>query len=321
MPKISVIIPVYNTEKYISKCLESIIKQTYTDIEIICINDFSNDNSGNIIKEYTKSDNRIKLLEFTSNKGVSAARNSGIKISSGDYIYFIDSDDWIEKNYLEIMLDNIEKTNSDIVVNRNMVSVQNDKFYPYNFQKGQLDIPDNSFINIEKDTHNVSCGPCNKLYKLNLLKEHSLYFPEGYTYEDIFFHYITFAYSKKIYFFYGSEYFYRKTDGSLTSTMILDSDKVINIFNLLYEYYEKHNLLNKGIKIYYTLPFFNIQNEETYNAFKAYFLKAGNHILNSEIYNDLDKFICNNILNSSNYNEYISKYSPNVAISYIRKNK
>ena len=90
---------------------------------------------------------------------------------------------------------------------------------------------------------------------------------------------------------------------------------------MIYDFYKERNLLDKNIKIYYTMPFFNVQNEETYIAFKNYFKKAGEYILNNEIFNDMDKFFCKNILETKDYKDYISKYSPNVAISYIRRKK
>ena len=95
MPKISVIVPIFNVEKYLKECLESIINQTFKDIEIICINDGSTDNSLDILNQYAEKDNRIKVIT-QSNQGLSAARNTGIKYANGEYISFIDSDDYID---------------------------------------------------------------------------------------------------------------------------------------------------------------------------------------------------------------------------------
>lgn len=321
MVKISVIIPVYNVEKYLSQCLDSVINQTFKDIEIICVNDGSSDNSLEILKDYAQRDDRIIIKNFEENKGVSAARNWALNIAKGEYIYFIDSDDWIEKNYLEVMFKTIEQTGADIIMNRNMLSCQNGEIFPSVFQSGQNKIKDNTFIDIHKETHNISFGPCAKLHRTSLLKNNNITFPVGYVYEDMFFHLVTFAYSKKIYFFKGPEYYYRKTEGSITSKMKQDSDKIINILGFIYDYYKEHNLLGLGIKIYYTMPLFTIQNEKTYNAFKSYFLRAGDYILNSDIYNDMDKFLCKNILETKDYNDYISKFSANVAISYLRRKK
>ncbi len=113
--KISVIIPIYNSEKYLSECLESIINQTFKDIEIICINDGSKDNSLNILNEYLKKDNRIIIVN-QKNSGVSSARNKGIRLSTGDFISFIDSDDYLDLNVYEKCVQRIIRDNSDIII-------------------------------------------------------------------------------------------------------------------------------------------------------------------------------------------------------------
>ena len=113
--KISIIIPVFNSEEYINNCLDSVINQTYRNIEIIIINDGSTDNSERIIKEYSSIDSRIKYYK-KSNGGVSSARNYGIKKSRGDYIFFLDSDDQIQDNALEIMLEMLLKKKNSISI-------------------------------------------------------------------------------------------------------------------------------------------------------------------------------------------------------------
>ncbi|MBE6024850.1 MAG: glycosyltransferase [Cellulosilyticum sp.] len=114
-PLISVIVPTYNVEKYISKCLDSIISQTYENIEIIVVNDGSTDNSLSIVEEYEKKDARIKVFS-QKNQGLSAARNTGIDNSKGEYLLFIDSDDYIETNMIEVLENNIRENNADISI-------------------------------------------------------------------------------------------------------------------------------------------------------------------------------------------------------------
>lgn len=115
MERISVIVPVYNTEKYLSRCLESIVNNNYRELEIVCINDGSSDNSLAILKEYQKQDSRIIVLD-TPNSGVSAARNMGLDYATGDYIAFVDSDDWVHKEYFRILLHYQKKYESDITM-------------------------------------------------------------------------------------------------------------------------------------------------------------------------------------------------------------
>lgn len=111
---ISVIVPVYNVEKYLKKCIDSLINQTYSNLEIILINDGSTDNSGIICDKYMSIDQRIKVIH-QQNKGVSAARNAGLKIARGDYITFVDSDDWLENNAYSVLVADIQDNSADAV--------------------------------------------------------------------------------------------------------------------------------------------------------------------------------------------------------------
>lgn len=111
---ISIIIPVYNVEKYLKRCLDSVVNQTYNNLEIICINDGSKDNSENILKEYKNKDNRIVIIN-KQNEGVSSARNEGINYSHGNYVCFVDSDDWLEHNAIETLYTTLLEQDVDVV--------------------------------------------------------------------------------------------------------------------------------------------------------------------------------------------------------------
>ena len=104
MPKVSVIIPVYNVEKYLRECLDSVVNQTLKDIEIICVNDYSTDNSPKILEEYASHDNRIKIINNEKNIHAGQSRNKGLSLSSGEYVFFMDSDDYLELNALETVV-------------------------------------------------------------------------------------------------------------------------------------------------------------------------------------------------------------------------
>ena len=116
MSKVSIIIPVYNVEPYLDQCLESVIKQTYKNLEIIIINDGSTDNSVSIIKKYQKIDQRIIFINNYKNEGLGVTRNIGIRISTGEYLYCVDSDDWLELNAIELLVKRIEETDADFVI-------------------------------------------------------------------------------------------------------------------------------------------------------------------------------------------------------------
>ena len=114
-PIISVIVPIYNVEEYLPKCLDSILNQTFSNIEIICVNDGSTDGSRKVLEEYKKRDFRIKIVD-KENGGLSSARNAGMKVAVGEYYSFIDSDDWIDKTMLEKLYENMTTLNTDISI-------------------------------------------------------------------------------------------------------------------------------------------------------------------------------------------------------------
>ena len=113
-PKVSVIVPVYNVEKYLPHCLDSLVNQTLKDIEIICVNDGSTDGSLAILQRYAAKDKRIKIID-KENEGAEAARNNALDTASGTYIAFVDSDDWVENIYLEEQISLLEENNADMV--------------------------------------------------------------------------------------------------------------------------------------------------------------------------------------------------------------
>lgn len=180
MPKVSVIIPVYNTEKYLEKCLDSVCNQTLSDIEIICIDDCSTDNSLNILKEYASKDNRIKLIEFKENKGAAVARNTGIIEAKGEYLGFVDSDDYVDLNFYELLYYSIIKNDADAVKGKLIL-----KDVEYNINKDNTyDINDLVTKNCAYFYHSFTTG----LYNVKFLKENNIKFLEGCKYfEDPFF--------------------------------------------------------------------------------------------------------------------------------------
>lgn len=178
MPVISVIVPVYNTEQYLPHCLNSIIAQSMADIEIICVNDGSIDNSINILQSYASRDERIKLIN-QSNKGQSSARNAALKIASGQYIYFVDSDDSIHNQTLEILYKTALITGSEIVGFDNVKTYIGDEFIDLNdlhYTKHN-----NPLVYILNHTASSSVI-WNKMYRADFIKGFN--FIEGIYFED-----------------------------------------------------------------------------------------------------------------------------------------
>lgn len=184
MSKVSIIVPVYNVEKYLRKCIDSLINQTLNDIEIICINDGSIDKSLKILKEYKNKDSRIILLN-QENSGQSVARNRGIEIAKGEYLGFVDPDDWIDLDYYEKLYNAASTNDTDIAVGGiiRVTGIKKKKFL--NFEKETL--TDNTKLKFELCDVPEKSYIWNKIYKTQKLKEINLKFEEGRIFEDCIF--------------------------------------------------------------------------------------------------------------------------------------
>ena len=221
MTKISVIVPVYNVENYLSKCLDSLLKQTFDDFEIILINDGSTDNSLNIINQY--KDKRIKLIN-KKNEGQAIARNFGIKKASGEFIMFVDSDDYVDKDILKISYNNAIQANADIVC-----------FDSYLVADGIIENNQIKKIKSDDDKKNFilnQSGPCFMLIKTNIIKDNNLFFPKLNAYEDIALVPSYGLFAKKIIFINDKLYYYVIRSGS-TMNQIEYSSKLEQIFDAM----------------------------------------------------------------------------------------
>lgn len=182
MPKISVIVPVYKVEEYIHRCVDSILNQTFSDFEIILVDDGSPDVCGKICDEYAKKDTRIKVVH-KRNGGLSDARNVGFTYAEGEYTIFIDSDDYIEKDMLEYLYDNISQYNADMST-CGAYDVFDDRIEQKEVIEEFVCSGEDAFGYILKGIH-IRGEIWNKLIKTNLIND--LQFPKGKLYEDIFF--------------------------------------------------------------------------------------------------------------------------------------
>lgn len=251
-PLVSIIVPVYKVENYLKKCIDSITNQTYTNLEILLVDDGSPDNCPKICDDYASLDDRIKVIH-KKNGGLSDARNVGMKIAKGEYIGFVDSDDWIDSDMYKILVGLILKYNADIA----------ECGLRFVFPDRTIETDDNK-ITILENTKAIECfldrsidikgSVWNKLYKKSIIA--NLNFPIGKLHEDAFFTYKALYSSKKYVRIESSCYNYlQERPGSIMSVKV----KPINILTVI-EAFEERNV------------FFKAKNEEIlYLKSKAYY--------------------------------------------------
>ena len=182
MPKISIIVPVYKVENYLSQCVDSILNQTFADWECILVDDGSPDGSGVICDEYAQKDTRIHVIH-KENRGVSSARNTGLSAAQGEYIYFIDSDDYVEREALELLLSKAKQSEADIMVH----GIVNDYIYKQSSTAVKyVSLPEKDYSTILEmaDRWGLLKGPVNKLFKNSIIKNKSLRFDESISYGE-----------------------------------------------------------------------------------------------------------------------------------------
>lgn len=253
--EVSLIIPVYNVESYLRQCLDSVINQSFKDIEIILVNDCSSDNSLQIIKEYQQKDERIIVIDLQENKGQANARNEGLKIAKGNYIAFIDSDDWVTTDYIETLYKTIKENNADLAI-ANISTYNNITGETKHIKFSQIIY--NNLLN----TKNIKAiilkqrmiwSSCSKIYKKDFIVSNNIFFKQTLM-EDILFNY----------------------------EIILKSDNIIITDKNLYYYRIKRSfstMENKGDRIYSCMEVFknikqmllnNNQFEKYKNSFYSY---------------------------------------------------
>lgn len=237
--KVSIIIPVYNRENTIERCLDSILTQTYKNLEVIIINDGSTDRSGEIINAYALKDSRI-LAITKENSGVSDSRNFGLKSAHGDYIQFADSDDWLPERATELLVEALEKNRSDMVI-ADYCRVRGRQLYQSGAieNAGTLTRAEFAQVMMEKASDFYYGVVWNKLYRRKIIKKYKLQFSEELQWcEDFLFNLEYLKYTAKVEVIKEPVYYYVKTKGSLVSTQTTPGN-IIRTKLMLYDYYKK----------------------------------------------------------------------------------
>lgn len=277
---ISVIVPVYNVEKYLRKCIDSIRKQTYLNLEIILVNDGSTDNSDKICNEYAKEDKRIRVINKT-NGGLSSARNSGLEVANGTFIAFVDSDDWIESNMIEKMLSVALKEKADIVHCGIKQVGENGDIYKVLFE-------DNIILNSNDEilrayfTEEISVIVCNKLFKRKVID--NIRMIEGKNNEDNMYCIEVLLRTNKLVSISDAFYNYLQRNDSITKAQftekrmdaIYSGNYVLNICDKYAKEYSNYAKINLCLICYYLYQDLMISNNQNKAEYKEQIIKEFN---------------------------------------------
>lgn len=239
--KISIVIPVYNVKNYLSTCLDSVINQSYSNLEIILVDDGSTDNSGTICDDYAKRDNRI-IVCHQKNSGVSLARNNGIAKAKGEYICFIDADDIVHPDYIKKLVSNLD---SNALTICQIEKFQNNVNFSKENTNSKIELDQKHFI--ELCNMSLLNTPCCKLYQKSILKDNKIAFDTTLSLgEDLLFNLNYLKYIDRIIVVAQKLYYYRRSDNNTLSMSYYSN--IVEIQLLLYDSYTKffaNNLLDK----------------------------------------------------------------------------
>lgn len=245
MTEFSIIIPVYNTEKYLKECLESIISQSCKDFEIICVNDCSSDNSLSVLEEYANLDSRIKIINNETQRGAGVSRNIAINRSVGEYIVFVDSDDYIDKNLLFLCNEKIKKETEVVIFGAKTLDEKTGYLRrgQYSCKKFQNKFLENRLFSY----HTISY---NKIYKKEFLLKNGIEFNNTKTGEDQIVFIKTMLFAKNVEILKHDLYTYRKNrQNALTNTKIKNDLSPLKNFHIIFNFLKMHNfkssLVNK----------------------------------------------------------------------------
>ena len=268
MIKVSVIVPVYNGEQYLKKCLDSLCNQTLDNIEIIVINDASIDNTASILEDYRKNNSNIRIITNKKNKGIGYNRNKGIKEAKGTFISFVDCDDYLDKSMLEKMYNKAVKDNSELVICNYYMMQENGTEI-----KNDINIVDENTKTLKDNSNlllDINLSPWNKLYKKELIEDIS--FVEKMKYEDAPFVIKALNRANKISFVDEKLYYYiihSKSETTVVDKRVFDIFKVLDL--ILDELKDNNSEYKEAFVIRtlfrYTLQQRNQKDKEVANKF------------------------------------------------------
>ena len=320
IPKVSVIIPVHNVEAFLPRTIGSVREQTLRDIEIICVDDASTDGSAALLEAMAREEKRLQLIRFPGNRGVSAARNEGLDAARGEYVYFLDSDDWLDPDYLAAMVAEAEESGEDIVVNAT--------YYEEFPETGKRSVSgDFGFLGEKPDRYPVRTvlnrfppTVWTRLYRRSFLRRSHLRFPGPGIHngtEDIWFTGLAGMMQESIHVFRGPGYHYLQRPGSLLRFKDIPYYNILT-FKDLYSEFGERKIATEGLRLFYAGPVV-LDTAEKFDAIRPFFLTIREEVLrHRELYAPVDVFLMEAVCGSGAYAGFCARYNPNISVAFIR---
>lgn len=316
MPKVSIIIPVYNTECYLNRCLESVGRQTLGDFEVICVDDCSTDGSLESLKAFSSRDSRFKVLTMPLNSGLSLARNKGLDCAKGDYVYFLDSDDWIDEDFLEVMCMKAEEYALNEVVNSNYIrEYSGSSLRRYTEERGSFKI---GFIKSVVIQSTFCPAVWCRLFRRSFLEDNKIRF-SGLRYaEDLAFSGLADLSQEYCYIFKGPAYHYFQREGSLIRSLDFSYRHVLGFISL-YNTLMERSIPTEGVRLFATYGAIILDTDEKYQIVRDYALKIVDEVRNNpDLYILHDRFLIEALVSSGSYVDYCTRFHENSVIAYFK---
>lgn len=318
MPELSIIIPVFNTESELPGCLDSLCSQTITDIEIICVNDCSTDRSIDVLNRFAQEDSRIRIIDLPCNGGVSNARNMGMDAATGRYVAFVDSDDWVDRDYFSVQVEKIEAAGTSVATNANYIMEYVDA--------GKQAVSEFDWVpecggNLPSTMVQRLFPPVvwASIYRRDYLESSHIRFPEVKCgAEDVYFAGVCNLLSESVHIFRGPAYHYLQRQGSLVRSKGRGFE-YLRSFRMMRQTVLEHGAALEGAKLFYVESLF-IESKEMFDFVKSFMLEVRDGVeAHPEFYTDQERFLLKMALTTPDYETFKAKYNPNISMSFIRE--
>ena len=287
MPKISVLIPVYNAKEYLNESISSILNQTFEDIELICVNDGSKDNSLDILNDFASKDSRVRVID-KENGGCGSARNRALEEACGEFVYFFDPDDLVEENAFELAYESAVKNASDMVIFKANIFDENgisnrEVFFYYDRTLKESQFDNLSFEDIKQYVLNGGYAPWSKLYRKEFLDSYDDFrFDLGLAFDDVPFHVKSMVRAKKISYVNEFLYHYRVDNVNSVNSTASNGFDIFRIVDIVENILRQENVFNQLTREFYSFKLYHILNYIISTGSDEYYQMARERFLETD---------------------------------------